>query len=295
MKPSNNSWHRGIRENGGKILNIFMWSLLPLHSRKSKVYERHGTFLENRTNLIIFHSYPKDLSSEKAAISLLREFETLNWQVVLVTNSRNSFKAAPRNFVVLRRKNTGSDLAGYRDALSIVCRNDLIYENIVLLNDSMKWEVDKLIANVISASEKVKVGEVMGFTNSMQTKEHLQTYFLTFKGATKVVFEIFTKIPNSKIKRLLVTCGEIRLSELFRKNGLQTRAVYEYSMLEANALDPANPHKLEAEILRLLQSKVFLNPTQHFWNVLYDLGHPGIKKSLIAKNPAHLKNVPLID
>jgi hypothetical protein len=100
--------------------------------------------------------------------------------------------------------------------------------------------------------------------------------------------EFFQKnIRNTRLKRTAVLYGEFGIFKYFMSRKLKIEFVCKYKELRSAYIESNSSHK-EEWITKLLMKEVPLNPTQHLWWVGCEFGLPGIKKSLLFKNPAGL-------
>jgi hypothetical protein len=106
------------------------------------------------------------------------------------------------------------------------------------------------------------------------------------------VYEIFMGIKNWKYKRSIVTFGEIPLKTEFEFHGIRVRPLIRYQALE-NKFSESRPENIDDfSIARLVDRKVPLNPSQHFWRELLESDWGCVKRSLIEQNPAKLQFPP---
>jgi hypothetical protein len=129
-------------------------------------------------------------------------------------------------------------------------------------------------------------------TESLQTRNHIQSYF--FYSQTEVgilsLIQEYGRMRNWRTKRAAVAFGELRMMSNIKSRKVQIGVLIPYRDLAAVALQ--NPNLVDSGVLNELKMGRKLNPTQHFWKVLFYFGIPLIKKTLLYDNPAHLENTP---
>ncbi len=168
------------------------------------------------------------------------------------------------------RPNVGFDFGSWSTAIKAFLpperRENL--SHLVLVNNSVYgplWPVDKLFHDAEHAAE------VVGLTLSRELVPHLQSYFLSFSGASvrSEAFEIFwSQDFLSTSKWSVIGQGELRWGRHFERAGFETRYL----------ISP--------------QSHVRRNELTFYWSELVKSGLPYVKKSLFRSN---LDNIDLAD
>ena len=157
----------------------------------------------------------------------------------------------------------------------------------------MIWSIGSLRTLIKTLEQDRIVADVIYLTESIQVERHGQSYFiyLTFPTDNFTVHDLsdffHKKIRNTKLKRTAVLFGEFGLFKYFTTKNLTIEFVCKYEQLRSAYIESNSDYK-EEWVKKLLLKNVPLNPTQHLWWVAYELGLPGIKKSLLAENPAGL-------
>ena len=233
--------------------------------------------------IVVYVCY-KDVSERDKKI--LDLFESLNWKVI---NIVNTFEVSPPNKNTFFRKNLGYDFGAYRDAILSIkdCKK------LLLINSSMIWSIGSLRTLIETFDQDRIVADVIYLTESIQVERHGQSYFiyLTFPTGNFTVHDLsdffHKEIRNTKLKRTAVLFGEFGIFKYFTTKNLTIEFVCTYEQLRSAYIE-SNSHYKEEWVNKLLLKNVPLNPTQHLWWVAYELGLPGIKKSLLVENPAGL-------
>ena len=233
--------------------------------------------------IVVYVCY-KDVSERDRKI--LDLFESLNWKVI---NIVNTFEVSPPNKNTFFRMNLGYDFGAYRDAILSIkdCKK------LLLINSSMIWSIGSLRTLIETFDQDRIVADVIYLTESIQVERHGQSYFiyLTFPTGNFTVHDLsdffHKKIRNTKLKRTAVLFGEFGIFKYFTSKNLKIEFVCTYEQLRSAYIE-SNSHYKEEWVNKLLLKNVPLNPTQHLWWVAYELGLPGIKKTLLVENPAGL-------
>jgi hypothetical protein len=207
----------------------------------------------------------------------------------LVSNSK-----IDSNFIqkkTLLSKNMGRDLGTMRDIVGYLM--DKRYSGkIVFLNNSMYWGPQpQLVRFIRKMFNELTPGTLVGAVESFQIERHFQSFALGFQFPE--ILESWQSplghVRNWKLKRSLVRFGEIPICRFSEGLGYRTHALIPRLRMTGE-LDPQTDSNV-SEIMKLQSKGVELNPTQHHWRLLQDLGIPGIKRSLVHANPAKLQGL----
>jgi hypothetical protein len=240
------------------------------------------------SKIAIYATYPKEHDS-LTADEMVATLKKNGYFAILVSNSQNLLSPSKIADFHLQRENIGRDLAAYRDALALI--DSKVTKELLLLNDSCWW-TEKGIVKAINSATKSN-SQITSVTESAQRAAHLQTYFLHVKNDAIETFASIFKatIRNWRIKRSIVTFGELRLQKLFHAKNLSAEGLFS----EATAVKyfGENPSITldEREALHLIKLGIHINPSQYFWRILWE-EYGFVKKSLIISNPCRLKFPP---
>ena len=279
-------------------------------SKRNQILYRAKNF-ESFSKVFVYVHWSLDLKPTIGEIELLKVTKKNGLQNLIVLNSDS--KHGVEEYVkhwddlcdeIVVRKNIGRDLAGYRAALEIIEKAEI--KEIYFFNNSIMWLPEKLnsfLINFIDYKSKV-----YSATDSFQPVHHMQSFALAAKDeGVSELFEVMTKIRNTKTKRATIAFGEIKLSrDLSKKQGNKPDAFFKYSRLMVKAatetaLKSQPRETVFPEIdarLNLLRAAATngqpLNPTHHLWFELYTSGFPGIKRDLLKKNPSRIPDLLLL-
>jgi hypothetical protein len=277
-----------IRRAGGKILYFLAYFDHIFTNQKMLIQLPSQISLALDDEVCIYVTYNEPVLSENST-QVLDDVRNLGFKAIHVNNtSKIHKKVAHKEDLYFQRKNLGYDLAAIRDVLDLI---DNQPKKLLILNSSVYYLTDgisKLITNATSANL-----DVVGLTESRQKKHHIQSYFFfsqTDKGVHALRCE-YAKMRNWRSKRAAVNFGELRIMENLFVADVNVGALVSYENIVATALK--NPELVDKDIYSDLTRGVQLNPTQHLWRVLFYLGIPIVKKSLIRDNPANLEFRPL--
>jgi hypothetical protein len=292
IKPSPHRAIRLFRSATGDLLDGFLLVDNLFSSSKSQILtiELPSALSRKSKHLVIYARYgdtPHLSTNEWLLLNMFAESEN---EIVVVSNSSIDEDEVKKlveqlEIVVITRKNRGRDFAAFRDAILFREIEDK-YSSLLLINNSVLWDCEKL-KNIMEAGLMNLETDMIGLTDSFQRTYHLQSYFLYFHGHKWQSFlsNEVSSWKNWHFKRSIVHFGERGLSKRAVKRGLKIGAIFPYSMLLKNAsrLDYLD---------QLIKSEVKLNPTQHFWELLFADSFPGFKISLLETNPARIPRVP---
>ncbi len=218
------------------------------------------------------------------------QFLRVNGYKVLVFS--NCEKISNFTGEIVYGKNLGRDLGMYRDitrVLSAYCFSG----KLIVLNNSVAWIPGSNFLEMINfLTQQCDKNSVSGIIDSWQTKWHVQSFAFGIDFASESSSIIFSKVRNVRMKRTLVRYGEITLGQNLLDQGFGLNVMIKYkkliSLFELGTVINSN----SSEISDLIRAGVYLNPSQHFWSECMALGFPGVKRSLVESNPAHLTNTP---
>lgn len=167
----------------------------------------------------------------------------------------------PTDHALILRRNAGFDFGGWADAFRLF--PDLWHSQCVLLvNDSIFGPMTDLRPTMASALDAP--ADLVGLTQSIQKKFHLQSFFLLMKQAALSNPEVqlfWDQVRNLTTKQEVIDTYEINLTSFFEKNGLKTKAIF-----------PLKDFGI-----------VSANPSINLWIVLLNRGFPYIKIELFRE------------
>lgn len=211
------------------------------------------------------------------------------YNVKLVTNNR---KLSRCGYEPIFAKNLGRDLGVYRDLVQTLCRMDY-RGKAILLNNSIAWmNNEKLLQAMAFLEENCNPNTVSTLVESLQPRQHHQSFAFALDFQSEFVSSVFNHIKNVKLKRTLITFGELRIGKEALKRGLKIKSMFTYENIVSEFKTGKTKNGNRIEIQQLIHLQIPLNPTQHFWNEIISLGFPGFKKNLLTSNPAKLSYLP---
>lgn len=193
--------------------------------------------------------------------------------------------------LTVERRNRGRDLAAYRDGVREILQGGQ-RGSIVLANDSVLWRDD---AHALLAGRARNVGaQVVAATSSREIRPHLQTPWLWFDASIEpaTLLRLVSLWRNVRDRSTVIQYGELPLADAARALGLTTGSIFPDDVIlgemrrlvEAGEDVPARTAARRARVLRSTGAGVALNPTHHMWRELLELGYPGVKRDLLARN-----------
>lgn len=288
VRPSLNPAIRNSRHLAGRAIDLVLSFGAKALSNKSQVIESRINSLEEPAKLLIFHTFSMG-KLDSNVLAVVEAFSNDSWRICLISNGPFDAKALPEEIDYVLRNNRGFDFGGYRDALRLYDAKKA--DRILLLNDSMIWSAKELL-KLASQNVGDLENSVWALTSSDQVSHHLQSFFYLLSGKNVTFMEELEALPNFAIKRMAVSQGELRLSRRLKERGVNLMAFYEYGELTEKVLSSDDHFNVQEEVLVRLNRGISLNPTQHLWEALEKLSFPGVKKSLICKNPERLSKIP---
>lgn len=188
---------------------------------------------------------------------------------------------------VLLKKSYGRDFSVIRDVMRSIGELESESIEILILNDSMYWNIEKF-SSLLTRLEEYPKNKIVVPTQSIFPRPHAQPYLIysrVEKDCLRQFGYAFEWIRNMRTKRGIVNFGELCFAEKTELAGCNVIFMAPY-----NALVSRNRKKLE--LIYSLGVLKRLNPTQHIWFGLGAFGIHAVKKSLVIKNPVGVANAP---
>jgi lipopolysaccharide biosynthesis protein len=168
-------------------------------------------------------------------IDHVRHLAAAGVSVVVIVNTElraDRFELDPAWLAILDgllfRENLGFDFGAWAHGLAVaggVARWDRLY----LVNDSIVGPLDRAAFERLFARIRSSPADVVGLTEALLPRRHLQSYFLVFgaealrRGAVQAVF---ARIHNWPHKGQVIDVCETRLTALLEARGLRTEALF---------------------------------------------------------------------
>jgi effector-binding domain-containing protein len=289
-RPFKNSFLRYLISTARLFLDLISYIDFIISRKSSTLINQFDEIESNK--VAIYVGLGKPTENDLEVVDSLRK---LGWQVFHIRNfnvrDASLQKELEEYSDLTLRNNLGYDFGAFRDVvLSVVSPSEVL-----LINSSMIWNVRKLEEILHKIQIRAKLNESTFLTESIQRKSHGQTFFAYFKldeYGYAVLQEFFYRfIKNTRMKRSAVNFGELKMSNFLVENGISIYYEFPYEEVRQEYLSLVDEQR-EDWISDLAIARVPLNPSQHFWRALCDLGLPGIKKTLIYDNPAGLEKIP---
>lgn len=269
----------------------------------------------NGSKLLVYAIWSKDGLPSSSDEIFIESFRNQGFDVLVSLNAdrktRKKLKSTSSEIwnrlasALLIRKNSGRDMAAYRDAFRYLTKNNLDYSQIIFANNSVIWLPSKLENFVSTLNRQIGVS-IFSATESFQPYQHAQTFLIGASESGQAQMRMaLNKVRNTSLRSTSVIYGELKLNRDLRKNGLISVPMFSYSQVFTKALtslwseEVSNSsselriHRIK-NIIRAEAHGQALNPTHFMWLELYELGFPGLKKDLVFKNPSRIFDVPLI-
>jgi len=279
--------NKRVRKFGGKLLYGLSIFDHVTASKRNMFLDTSKVHTMQPDKLCIYVTY-RALPLTLASIELLDEVRTLGFKILHVDNFDKNENPGLVNFSsTFSRRNSGYDLAAVRDALRLLVTPP---DELLIINSSVHY-FPRGITKIVNLA-RISPLDVVGITESLQTRRHIQSYFFysrTKTGVSALMLE-YGRMRNWKTKRATVAYGEIRMMTRMESEEVRVGALISYQELTDVAL--RNPTSIDDAVLKDIKAGRTLNPTQHLWKALFILGMPLIKKTLLHQNPARLVDAP---
>lgn len=279
--------NRNVRKIGGKILYGLSFFDHVSSSKKSMLISSSKQAIKMDQRLCIYVTYAESALSP-TSIDLVKELTQLGFEVIHINNIDTKEKAdSGPHTPTYQRKNFGYDLGAVRDGLQLLPQYPT---ELLVLNSSVLYFAGGL-GGLLEKARSSSL-DVVGITESLQTRRHIQSYFFYSKteiGIRSLIYE-YGRMRNWRTKRAAVAFGELKMMGNMISRNTQVGTLVPYHDLATAALQ--NPNLVDSKVLIELKMEHNLNPTQHLWMVLFYFGMPFIKKTLLQDNPARVSNKP---
>lgn len=274
-----------LRSFFGVILNFA--SALDHFSASSKSLIVNGKVPKDIGDKIAIYVAHNDFHGDKWENNLFSKIKAEGFTLITVINRENLLNTQ-QGSLAFERFNRGFDIAACRDVLNLL---QFTPKELLLVNSSTAWNLGKnsLISKTRELSKSMDL-EVIYATQSFQTKEHGQSFYIfaVGSGVQKLMNDI-ARARNWRTKRATVFFGEIQAFQRLKNKGVKIGFVFpyrellkKYSSLESK--DPKTSLKIKYNFP--------VNPSQDFWKLLMLSGAQFVKRNLVATNPGKLLNAP---
>jgi hypothetical protein len=262
---------------GGIGKSLYYASSLDHVTAGQKSLITHGRLsLENSHKIAVYTAY-QDFHNDIGERNLLDSIKLSGFQLLTIANVEKHRKEIISKFDFIR-ENKGYDIAACRDVLR---KLNSVPVELLLINSSTAWDLNAALlikkAQALSLNDQC---DIVYATQSFQTKEHGQSFFIYARGdGVRILMEVLESAKNWKTRRATVYFGEILLLEKLRKQKAKVGFLFKYSELVHNYyLDPIYDSKTHKK----LQMKLPVNPTHDFWKILIKLNSQFVKRNLFS-------------
>lgn len=277
-----------VRRIGGVILNRLYALEYIFHNCRNLLINNNQALTIMKKRVAIIAVYSNDESLDSNILEVMNTLQSLGYHLIVVNNGSSDFVPAYESTTFLMRINKARDLGAFRDALTIIDRDEV--EELILLNDSVFWNSKKLY-NILLLNLQAQKG-IFSLVESQQRKKHAQSFFLLAKNSegsssnTEIIFETLLALRNSNVKRNIVNFGEIRISENAQRKNIEIQCFYSYERIVSEVKKQFSQNQQFREqnkIILRVKNEIKLNPSIHFAEVLLDMGAPFLKKSIFQE------------
>jgi hypothetical protein len=258
----------------------------------------------HRSVALYAHFSPTGRVSEMV-MAQLRAYAEAGFAVVFVSSAP---RLAPADWervgevAALRvlRENHALDFGAWQAVAPLAAQRWPRLDELLLANDSVLGPLRPLPP--IFAALRAGGAGLFGLTESLQTRPHLQSYFLLARGPAAVadMLGFLQSLRLTLSKRVLIRRAELGLSAWMRARGHRVAALFGYRRVVRRiahlpvyldalppGLVPTGGRPDSAGWERLLLGRRPLNMTHHLWRALVgEFGFPFIKTELVRRNPA---------
>lgn len=293
MNPSSSRMMRMARKSAAFVLKPILFLDYFFANSSSNFTSVQKSQIWNRVDgeLLIFFvhfDYEEFINEiDKGTLDFLIEN---GYRVKVVTNNSN---LGSNSYDPIFARNLGRDLGVYRDLVQTLHR--MGYKGkVILLNNSIAWMNNgKLLQAMAFLEENCDANTVSTLVESLQPYQHYQSFAFALDFQSENVASFFSHIKNVKLRRTLITFGELRIGKKALKRGLKIKSMLMYEDIVSEFKTGRTKNGNRMQIQELIRLQIPLNPTQHFWSEVISLGFPGFKKNLLTSNPANLSYLPV--
>jgi len=286
VRPSSNYLKRNVEFCLGSFLNWVSWLDFFSASKGKNFAAENLQILEKESKLLVFFHFSTLRDPMEA--EFIHYLQTISEYKILIV----AIKEEPKIYKnqVLGGRNLGRDLGSYRDFTTKLLESGF-RGKVIYLNNSLYWcpgeNFESFIRRLFSSCDPHTVTAV---SQSLQRGDHFQTFALGLDFRAEFIGDIFSCVKNVKTKRSLVHTAERRLLQRVIRLGGRVQFLIPYSrLIQHEKIFTSDDSK---QIQRFEDLQIPMNPTLHYWAESIALGLPGIKKSLIHKNPIKLAVAP---
>lgn len=226
--------------------------------------------MEQHGELCLFVTHAAVPALKSHVVDHVQHLLDAGMQVVLIVNT----DLAPESVTVVPplsdrlsglyvRQNSGFDFAAWAHGWSL-CGRPVDLERLLLVNDSIVGPLSDAAFTSMMQRLRSSRADVVGLTESTQTRPHLQSFFLAFSRKAlqsedlRRFFEHLYALPT---KEMVIDAYETQLTQRLRAAGLSTEALF-----------PA-----------LTDDRWSPNDTFYRWADLIRAGFPFIKTSVLPR------------
>ncbi len=246
------------------------------HSTSNKTIKLLEKDHEENKNICLFCHYDEFGEINDCTISLLEEIRNSGFDIAFCTTSPVIAPALNERidhlcFLAIQRENVGLDFGSWKTLIDIV---DVNYDSLLFVNDSILGPLHPLTGTLREFLNGPY--EVLGLTDSIQIKHHIQSYFFCVKKSI-LKSKIWGHFWGENFKFYLdkvdtIWRQEIHLGNILIEN-FNCQILYRYSELVA-----ISPNRNRFPFVSPL------NPTVFYWDVLIGaFQFPFIKKEALDK------------
>jgi len=251
----------------------------------------------SKKGIILFAHYDKHGFIDDYVVEYIKKLAELDADIIFISNSKklkieHLNKIKPYVFSVIHRWGRGRDFGSWYVGLKLYKEIILKKEFLVLCNDSVYGPFEK--QEDINFFDKfyfiLRKADFGGFTDSLEVKYHIQSYFLVFNSQViknQMFWDFWKKYKFFNHKRRVIRKYEIGLTQYLIKKGFVADAYCSYFRL-LNLISRKYPyHPFYYHI-----NYAPVNPTHFFWDILItEMGFPFIKIELLRDNPSQIPNI----
>jgi rhamnosyltransferase len=241
---------------------------------------------------IVFAHFDRDGLVDPWVIRALQAYRPHCETLALVSASaRECPRSAPVDHF-LARSNVGYDFGSWRDGLQLL--GDLrAFDEVVFVNDSSYGPLFDLAA-MFDRAGRIR-GAVWGGVVSRQIQPHLQSWLF---AARRPLLEsdrfvsFWESVRHHENKLDVVRSYELGFTRMAREGGFEVSGLYEDAADSAPTvrervrnLDWREPFRSHRHIRRVRPCKRPLNPSEVYWDRLWEAGVPFLKAAIFRVNP----------
>ncbi len=253
---------------------------------------------------VILAHYDPDGIVDPYVVHAARGYRAVADRLILVSSSALTLPATLDGVVddFLPRDNVGYDFCSWRDGLALL-GTPQDYDEVVCVNDSVYGPLFDL-RSAFSA-DGIRGADFWGMVMSAQRAAHVQSWFFAMRRPileSPVFREFWDSVAPQDSKDAVIDRYEVGLTAKFRDAGFAIGAVFDGRECgrptlsqQMRNVSPFNPYRSGRHRRRVRRTGPPYNPSELFWEPLWEAGVPYLKAGIFKINPYRMEPRRVLD